>query len=140
MSDMSKYFCGTVSVQKFSQIVHLELIPVFQSVTDEKGNTTLNQTGLIRNLYTAKTEEQRFLFEGVPALVADNLSGSVTVTDISGKTYTVSFEPKIVDASSGTAVMEKENNAVTIFKTSPHLRTVEVVHRNTQYFCNNEEV
>lgn len=137
---MSKYFCGAVAISKSAQVTHLEIVPGGYYVTDENGNKEFNQTTVHRNLYTTKTIERRFVFEGVPATTADYLSGSVTVTDINGKEYTVSFDENIVDGSSGTAVLEKESNHVNITKMSPRLRTVEVVNRVSTHFCNGVQI
>lgn len=124
MAGIADYFGGTVSISKFAQIVHLETIPV--GYTDADG---FHQTGIQRNLYTGTYTEKRFYFEGVPASLANSLPTSATVTDIDGTTHTVSFTPTVTDGSSGTAVFENYNNAVTVAKMSPHLRTVEVVER-----------
>jgi hypothetical protein len=134
-STMAKYFCGAVAISKSAQVAHLEVVPGGYYVDDEFHQTTIH-----RNLYTTKTIESRFVFEGVPATIADDLSGSVAVTDISGKSYTVSFDENIVDGSSGTAVLEKESNHVNITKMSPHLRTVEVVNRISTHFCNDVQI
>ena len=139
-STMAKYFCGAVSTSKYAQATHLDLIPGGYITRDEEGNEEGHQTTTHRYLYTTKTVERRFLFEGVPATIADDLSGEVTVTDINGKVYTVSFDEKIVDGSSGTAILEKESNHVNISKMSPHLRCVEVINRISNHFRNNEQI
>lgn len=130
MAGIADYFCGTVSISKFAQIVNLETIPV--GYTDADG---FHQTGLQRNLYTGTYTEKRFYFEGVPVSIANDLPSSATITDIDGSTHTVSFTPSVSDGSSGTAVFENYNNAVTVSKMSPHLRTVEVVERTGVLSC-----
>lgn len=139
-STMAKYFCGAISTSKYAQVTHLELVPGGYIVTDQEGNEEFHQTTTIRYLYTTKTVERRFLFEGVPATIADDLTGSVTVTDINNKQYTVSFDEIIVDGSTGTAVLEKESNHVSISKMSPHLRTVEVVNKLSTHYRNNIQI
>lgn len=138
--NMAKYFCGAVQTSKSAQIVDLETGFNGYYVTESDGTKTFHPTSLYRDLITSKTTERRFQFEGVPASIADNLSGSVTVTDISGKSYTVSFDEKITDGSQGTAVLEKESNHVSITKYSPHLRTVEVINKVSTYYVNNNQI
>lgn len=125
MAGIADYFCGTVSVSKFAQIVHLEVIPTGYIV-----DGVFHQTGVQRNVYKGTYTEKRFYFEGVPVALANNLPASVTVTDIDGSTHTVSFTPSVNDGSSGTGMFEDYNNAVTVAKMSPHLRTVEVTERS----------
>lgn len=124
MATIADYFCGTVSVSKYAQIVNVENIPKGAII-----DGVFVQTGAIRNLYVGKFTEKRFYFEGVSATMAANLPSSATVTDIDGTTYTVSFVESITDGSQGTASFETYNNSVNIGKMSPHLRTIEVVER-----------
>lgn len=124
MATIADYFCGTVSVSKYAQIVNVEIIPKGYIV-----DGVFHQTGATRNLYVGKYTEKRFYFEGVSATMAANLPSSATVTDIDGKTFTVSFVESITDGSQGIASFESYNNAVNIGKMSPHLRTIEVVER-----------
>lgn len=130
---ISKYFCGLVSENKYAQVTHLEIIPVGIIIEGQ-----FQQTGQMRNLYTSKTIERRFLFEGVPATLS--LPESASVIDIDGKSYTVSFVESVVDGSSGTAVLEKESNQVSINKFSPHLRSIEVVHKTSTHYLNNKQI
>ena len=125
MATIADYFCGTVSVSKYAQIVNVEIIP--KGYIDENGK--FHEFGATRNLYVGKFTEKRFYFEGVPATMAKSLPSSATVTDIDGTTYTVSFVESITDGSQGTASFENYNNSVNIGKMSPHLRTIEVVER-----------
>ena len=124
MATIADYFCGTVSVSKYAQIVNVEIIPKGYIV-----DGVFHQTGATRNLYVGKFTEKRFYFEGVSATMAKSLPSSATVTDIDGTTYTVSFVESITDGSQGTASFETYNNSVNIGKMSPHLRTIEVVER-----------
>ena len=138
--NMVKYFCGAVQTTKSAQIVDLETGYNGYYLKESDGTETFHPTSFYRNLITSKTTERRFQFEGVPATIADNLSGSVTVTDIGGKSYTVSFDEKITDGSQGTAVLEKESNHVSITKFSPHLRTVEVINKVSTYYANDKQI
>ena len=88
-----------------------------------------NKNGSILLQYPASKADLHFV-----------LPESVSVTDIDGRTHTVSFEENVTDGSSGSSIFEKYSNAVTVSKMSPHLRTVEVVERTGKLFCNDEEV
>ena len=132
---IADYFAGAVSISKFAQIVHLEMIP--QGVIIDG---VFNLTGYQRNLFKAHYVEKRYSFIGVPVDMANRLSGTATVTDIDGKTHTVSFDESVTDGSSGTAIFENYNNAVVISKMSPHMRTVEVVERTGNLYCNGVKV
>jgi hypothetical protein len=132
---IADYFAGTVSVSKFAQIVHLEMIP--QGVIIDG---VFNLTGYQRNLFKAHYVEKRYSFIGVPASLANILSGKVTVTDIDGSSHTVSFDESVNDGSSGTAIFENYSNSVVINKMSPHMRTVEVTERTGILYCNGNKV
>jgi hypothetical protein len=121
---IADFFCGVVSINKFSQIVNLEMIPYGIAIDGE-----FQLHGYKRTLYVGNYTEKRFYFEGIPASLAENLPDDVTVTDITGKTYKVSFNPSVSDGSSGTAIFENYNNSVAITKMSPRLRCIEVVER-----------
>lgn len=121
---IADYFEGTVSVSKFAQIVHLEIIP--QGITIDG---VFNPTGYQRNLYKAHYIEKRYSFIGVPVSLAKALPDSAIVKDIDGSEHTVSFVESVTDGSSGTMVFESYNNSVVVNKMSPHLRTVEVTER-----------
>lgn len=135
MATISECFCGAVTVRRFSQVVHLEMIPNVVIIDGVK-----NVTGYTRNLYTGDYETRTYVFEGVPAAVADSLPGSVTVTDVGGKSHTVSFSNYVTDGSSGTAVFEKDSNAVTVSRMSPHMRRVEVTRTVGSLKCNGVTV
>lgn len=121
---IADYFEGTVSVSKFAQIIHLEMIPQGYIVDGE-----FKLTGYQRNLYKANYVEKRYSFIGVPVSLANALPQSATVKDIDGSEHTVSFVESVTDGSSGTMVFENYNNSVVVNKLSPHLRTVEVTER-----------
>ena len=122
--DIADYFEGTVSVSKFAQIIHLEMIPQGYIVDGE-----FKLTGYQRNLYKANYVEKRYSFIGVPVSLAKALPESAIVKDIDGSEHTVSFVESVTDGSSGTMVFENYNNSVVVNKMSPHLRTVEVTER-----------
>ena len=122
--DIADYFEGTVSVSKFAQIIHLEMIPQGYIVDGE-----FKLTGYQRNLYKANYVEKRYSFIGVPVSLAKALPKSAIVKDIDGSEHTVSFVESVTDGSSGTMVFENYNNSVVVNKMSPHLRTVEVTER-----------
>lgn len=122
MASIADYFAG-VEISKRSQILDMEMIPRGYYL-DGVFNTTSFQRTLVKGHYT----EKRFSFIGVPAAMANSLSGKVTVKDISGKTHEVSFDSNVTDGSTGTSVFENYNNSVNIIPMSPHLRRVDVVN------------
>ena len=139
--DWQKYFCGAVNIEKSAQVMTLEMIPLMYTVTDEgTGEVKEYITDYRRNLYVGKYETRTYVFEGVPASEVMNLTGSVVVSDINGVNHTVYLDPKIVDASSGSAIFEKETNQVSIHKMSPHMRRIEVVRRLGELYCNGAYV
>lgn len=139
-TDMNKYFSGVVAVSRSAQITNLTTGYNGYIVKYEDGTEEFNPTSFYREVTTCKTKECRYEFNGVPANIAYDLNGSATVTDVYGRTHTVSFDEKVVDGSRGTAVMEKENNAVSVTPISPHLCRVEVVHRTSTYWVNGTQI
>ena len=135
--DWQKYFCGAVNIEKHSQIIQVEMVPT-GTMTDENGDVKV--MGWRRNVYSGEFTTRTYVFEGVSVAMANGLPDSVVVTDIDGASHTVKFTPIAIDGSSGTAIFEKENNAVAIHRISPHMRRVEVVNRTGTLKCNYEVV
>ncbi len=135
MASIADYFGGVVTVRRHSQVVNLEMIPNVVIIDGVK-----NVTGYTRNLYTGDFETRTYVFEGVPAAMADALTGSVTVLDVGGKSHVVSFANYVTDGSSGTAVFEKDSNAVVVSRMSPHMRRVEVTRTVASLKCNGAVV
>jgi len=134
MPTLSECFAGVVRKSCHAQVVHLEMIPQYVSVTDTNGVTTKSVTGFQRNLYVGTYETRSYLFEGVPASLA--LPASVTVADVDGGSHTVSLVPSVADGSTGTAVFEKDRNEVSVSRASPHMRTIEVTRTVGALYCN----
>jgi hypothetical protein len=141
MASLADYFAGVTGVSRYSQIVHLEMIPYRYTVTDTNTGVTKEYiSGYKRNLYTADYETRTFVFEGVPVSLAENLPNSVNVTDVGGKSHTIKLTSFVDDGSSGTAIFENDRNTVTIHRTSPHMRTIEVTRTTGTLYCNGDRV
>jgi hypothetical protein len=112
---------------KSSQIVALEMIPNKYTMTDaETGEVKEYIASYTRNLYMGDYETRTYVFEGVPVSLADSLPESVTVTEVGGTSHTVHLREYVSDGSSGTAIFENDRNTVSIYRVSPHMRTIEV--------------
>ena len=127
MATISECFCGKVEEREYSQIIGVEMVPAVY--VDGK------PTSWRRNLAIAKTTEQIFRFEGLTDSQAHTAS-AVTVTDVSGSSYTVPMAGSVTDGSSGTAAFEKESVSVSRRRISPHLWEVVVVRRGAALFVN----
>ena len=134
---MQRYFCGVVNTEKHSQILQVEMVPTGTS-TDASG--VVSVLGWRRDVYTGEYTTRTFVFEGVPVATANSLSGSVAVADIDGSSYNVKLTPYVTDGSSGSAIFEKENNAVSVRKISPHMCRVEVVNRTGVLKLNGKSI
>lgn len=93
----------------------------------------------VRELVTAKTREQRFVFEGLTEAQAQSES-PITVTDASGVSWTITPKNSITDGSSGTKVMIKERVDVKRTKISPHLYRLTVTRKGSAYFVNGSKI
>lgn len=130
MAGLSDYFCGRVDQREYSQVHDFE----FGTYSNGIGGT-----GAYRNLVTARVVEQTFRFEGVPASLAES-TGSVTVTDVGGASYTFALISSVTDGSSGSRVFEVESVQVYRARTTPHMRTIIVTRRATRYFLNGSKI
>ena len=112
-------FLKHVTVDRYRQALGVEKTP----------SATVNgvPTGWNTVYYVGAFVERVFEFEGVPASIANGLTGSASVTDASGNTYAVSFDDAVTVA--GTGLFELESNRVTKENISPHLWRIVVVHR-----------
>lgn len=141
MASLAEYFAGVTGVSRYSQIVHLEMIPYRYTVTDTNtGETKEYISGYKRNLYTADYETRTFVFEGVPVSLADSLPETVTVAEVDGTEHTVHLKQSVHDGSSGTAIFEDDRNTVTIHRASPHMRTIEVTRTIGTLYCNGDKI
>lgn len=115
-------FLKSVRTHKYQQPLGVEQYPAM--IVDGV------PTGWHNVLFVGKFTETEYVFEGVPASIANNLPSSASVTDASGNTYTVSF----VDAVQvqGTALVETLSNRVSKVNISPHLWRIVVLHKEGQ--------
>ena len=139
MAGLSDYFCGKVDQREYSHVHDFEYVPNYVNITDKDGNTTTHISSYTRNLVTARVVEQTFRFEGVPDSLAES-TGSVTVTDVGGASYTFALVSSVTDGSSGSRVFEVESVQVSRARTTPHMRTITVTRRATRYFLNGSRI
>ena len=139
MAGLSDYFCGRVDQREYSHVHDFEYVPNYVNITDKDGNTTTHISSYTRNLVTARVVEQTFRFEGVPASLAES-TGSVTVTDVGGTSYTFALVSSVTDGSSGSRVFEVESVQVSRSRASPHMRTITVTRRATRYYLNGAKI
>lgn len=130
MAGLSDYFCGRVDQREYSQVHDFE----FGTYSNGIGGTVA-----YRNLVTARVVEQTFRFEGVPASLAES-TGSVTVTDVGGSSYTFALVSSVTDGSSGSRVFEVESVQVSRARASPHMWTITVTRRATRYYLNGSRI
>lgn len=130
MAGLSDYFCGRVDQREYSQVHDFE----FGTYSNGIGGT-----GVYRNLVTARVVEQTFRFEGVPASLAES-TGSVTVSDVGGASYTFAPVSSVTDGSSGSRVFEVESVQVSRARATPHMRTLTVTRRATRYYLNGSRI
>lgn len=130
MAGLSDYFCGRVDQREYSQVHDFE----FGTYSNGIGGT-----GAYRNLVTARVVEQTFRFEGVPASLAES-TGSVTVSDVGGASYTFALVSSVTDGSSGSRVFEVESVQVSRARATPHMRTLTVTRRATRYYLNGSHI
>lgn len=130
MAGLSDYFCGRVDQREYSQVHDFE----FGTHSNGIGGTVA-----YRNLVTARVVEQTFRFEGVPPSLA-KYTGSVTVTDLGGSSYTFALVSSVTDGSSGSRVFEVESVQVSRARASPHMRTITVTRRATRYYLNGSRI
>ncbi len=135
MATLADYFNGNVSRQKYAQIYSLD--SGYASTTVD-GSPVI--TVFIRNLYVASYETRTYSFEGVPVSMIDSLPSSVSVTDVGGAAHTVYLSGYVTDGSSGTAAFEKDKNAVTIRRISPHMCAIDVSRTIGSLACNGTTV
>lgn len=82
---------------------------------------------------------QQFTFTGVPTSIKDQIGSalkSVTVTDISGKQYTLSLVPKDEDSSTGTAWFSKEIVRISKSRMSYHMWIISVQRTGGELLLN----
>lgn len=139
MAGLSDYFCGRVEQREYSQVHDFEYVPNYVNITNPDGTTTTRVTSYTRNLVTARVVEQTFRFEGVPASAAES-TGSATVTDVGGASYTVPLASSVTDGSTGSRVFEVESVQVSRSRTTPHMRTITVTRRATRYYLNGTRI
>lgn len=130
MAGLSDYFCGRVDQREYSQVHDFE----FGTYSNGIGGT-----GAYRNLVTARVVEQTFRFEGVPASLAES-TGSVTVSDVGGASYTFAPVSSVTDGSTGSRVFEVESVQVSRARATPHMRTLTVTRRATRYYLNGSRI
>lgn len=141
MATLADYFAGVSGVSRYSQIVQLEMIPNMYTVTDkETGETKTYISSYTRNLYIGEYETRTYVFEGVPVALAENLPGSVSVTEVGGTSHTVKLTSYVTDGSSGTAIFEKDRNTVAIHRATPHMRTIEVTRTVGRLLMNGSQI
>lgn len=139
MAGLSDYFCGRVDQREYSQVHDFEFVPNYVNITDQNGNTTTRVASYTRNLVTARVVEQTFRFEGVPASLAES-TGSVTVSDVGGASYTFALVSSVTDGSTGSRVFEVESVQVSRARATPHMRTLTVTRRATRYYLNGSRI
>ena len=130
MAGLSEYFCDRVDQREYSQVHDFE----FGTYSNGIGGTVA-----YRNLVTARVVEQTFRFEGVPSSLAES-TGSVTVTDLGGSSYTFALVSSVTDGSSGSRVFEVESVQVSRSRASPHMWTITVTRRATRYYLNGSRI
>ena len=113
-------FLKTVRTYRYQQALGVEQYPTYIVDGVPQGWNSV--------LYVGKFTEQEFIFEGVPASIANNLPATPTdVTDASDNNYTVSFVDKVTVV--GTNLIERLSNRVSKENTSPHLWRIVVRHK-----------
>lgn len=124
MAGIADYFAGRVHRNEYDQAVGIE-----ERVARYVDNVP---QGYYYVLYRAHIVEETFEFIGVPPSLADYGNGTgesaaVSVTDVGGKTHSVSF----VSSSTviGTAMFETESNRVVRTRISPHMWRITVTHK-----------
>ena len=112
-------FLKSVRTHKYQQALGVEQYPT--AIIDGE------PTGWHNVLFVGKFTETEYVFEGVPASIANNLPSSASVTDASGNIYTVSF----VDAVTvvGAQLVETLSNRVLKVNISPRLWRIVVLHK-----------
>ena len=112
-------FLKTVRTHKYQQALGVEQYPSY--IVDGVPQ------GWHNVLYVGRFTETEYVFEGVPASIANNLPSSASATDASGNVYTVSF----VDAVTvvGAQLVETLSNRVSKVNISPHLWRIVVLHK-----------
>lgn len=129
MAGLADYFCGRVDQREYSGVFDFEYGTVSTGVV----------SSAYRNLVTARTVEQTFRFEGVPASLVDS-TASVTVADIGGKSYTFAPFCSFTDGSTGTRVFEVESVNVSRVRMSPHMWELTVTRRGVRYYVNGTKL
>ena len=113
-------FLKTARTHRYQQAIGVEQYPTYLVDGVPQGWYSV--------LYVGKFTEQEFIFEGVPASIANNLPGTPTdVTDASGNSYTVSFVDDVTVV--GANLIETRSNRVSKENTSPHLWRIVVRHK-----------
>jgi len=115
-------FLKTVKTLKYQQPLGVEQYPTY--IVDGVPQ------GWYSVLYVGKFTETEFVFDCVPASIANNIPGSITsasVTDASGNSYTVSFLDAV--QVQGANLIETLSNRVAKENISPHLWRIVVLHR-----------
>ena len=112
-------FLKTVRTHKYQQALGVEQYPTY--VVDGVPQ------GWYNVLYVGKFTETEYVFEGVPASIANNLPSSANVTDASGNTDTVSFVDDVNVV--GAQLVETLSNRVSKVNISPHLWRIVVLHK-----------
>ena len=87
--------------------------------------------GTARTVLVAYTQEQRFLFEGMPRSEAFSVN-AITVNDIGGASYTFTPKTSSTDGSTGYAICPQESVEVQRERMTPHLWRMTVVRRGTK--------
>lgn len=125
MDMLADYFCGRVGQREYACVYDFEFGTVSGGIV----------SSAYRNLVVARTVEQTFRFEGVPASLVDS-SASVTVSDVGGKSYTFAPVCSFTDGSTGSRVFEVESVNVARVRMSPHMWELTVTRRGVRYFIN----
>lgn len=127
MATVAQCFCGQVEEREYSQVHGVEMTPTYLVDGVPQGFT--------RTLAVTRTKEQTFRFEGLTDAQAHS-TASVTVTDVSGTSYTVPMKGSVTDGSIGSAAFETEIVEVSRRRISPHLWEVVVTRRGSALYVN----
>ena len=131
MATMQDCFQGRVQQREYAQFVAKETLPT--ALVDGKPIGWYNRT------YTARFVAQTFVFLGLTETQANSTS-AITVTDVSGTSYTFTPVNTIVDGSSGSATFEKERVDVERVRMSPHMWSLRVTRTGGKLYAGNTAI
>lgn len=131
MATMQDCFQGRVQQREYSQFVAKETRP--SAIVDGV------PTGFYNVTYTARFKVQIFVFLGLTEAQANSTS-QITVTDVSGTSYTFTPRTKIVDGSSGSASFEQERVDVERVRMTPHMWSLVVTRTGGELYAGNSKI